>query len=138
LTEIIQKLRELSGHLVDPDIAIAMFEQLPDAIIVVDSAGVIQLVNRQAEFMFGWHRSELFDKPIETLIPEASKDKHVRFRSDFMMDPRTRPMGLNLPLRARRKDGDDFPVEINLSPISTKPGLLVMAVIRRKRVESAS
>lgn len=47
-----------------------------------------------------------------------------------MEDPTTRPRGANLDLRARRKDGSTFPVDISLSPIETGDGHEVMAAVR--------
>ena len=129
----IQKLREIGGHLVDPDIAVRIFEELPDAIVVVDQAATIQLVNKQTEMLFGYHRIDLFDQPIEILVPEDARERHAEHRSGFLLDPRTRPMGLGMALQGRRKDGSQFEAEINLSPIVTRGGIFVLAVIRRKR-----
>jgi len=138
MTETLERLRELSGHLVDPDIAIAMFESLPDAVIVVDSEGIIQLVNRQAEILFGYHRTLLFDRKIEMLLPSDRHQIHEQHRKHFIDDPQIRPMGvaLKVPLMAKRWNGETFEAEINLSPIPTKQGLLVMAVIRRRQTTS--
>jgi PAS domain S-box-containing protein len=133
LQENLQKLRELSGQLIDPDIAITIFELLPDAIVVVDRAASIQLVNRQTEFLFGYHRSELFDQPVEILIPESVRELHKEHVQGFMADPRTRPMALGIPLKGRRKDRSEFLAQINLSPVVTRHGLLVMSVIRPRR-----
>jgi PAS domain S-box-containing protein len=132
-SENLQKLRDLEGYLADPDIVIRVFEAFPDAVIVVDEDGNIQLVNAQAELMFGYHRKELFDKPIETLLPEEIRERHVGHRNGFFTDPKMRPMGLNMVLTARRKNGSTFPVDINLSPIPSQQGLLAAAVIRKRR-----
>lgn len=130
--ENIKKLREISDHLIDPDLAAVMIESLPDAMIVVNDKGLIQLVNLRAELLFGYSRKELFDKPIEVLVPDHIKDRHIAHRNGFIDDPQTRPMGAKLDLAARRKDGTNVPVLINLSPIPTPNGVLVMAIIRRK------
>lgn len=133
--DTLKKLRELSGHLVDPDVAVGIFELLPDAIVVVDQQAKIQLVNRQAEFMFGYNRREMFDQHINILVPEEVRERHTVHLDRFMEDPRMRPMGIGLKLSGRRRNGATFPVEINLSPLSTAFGLLVVAVIRRVRSE---
>lgn len=136
-TENIRRLREISGHLVDPEVATAVFELLPDAIIVVDSDARIQLVNRQTEFLFGYHRKELFDQHVNMLLPEEFRERHLVHLSQYMNEPRMRPMGLrSMDLRGRKKDGSVFVAEINLSPLSTEFGILVAAVIRRKREDA--
>lgn len=129
----IQKLRDMEGYLVDPDIIVRVFEALPDAIIIVDGNGLIQLVNTQAELLFGYHRKELFEQPVEVLLPEEVRERHKGHRRTFYADPRTRPMGLNMHLKAQRRDGSEFDAEINLSPIPSRGGLLVAAVVRKRR-----
>lgn len=132
MPDIIAKLRAISGHLIDPDVAVTIFEKLPFAIVVVDSTGSIQLVNEQAELMFGYARSEMFDQHVEMLLPEAVREIHVQHRGKFLYDPRTRQMGQDLALKARTKEGVEFPLDIYLAPIITKQGLFTLAVARKK------
>jgi PAS domain S-box-containing protein len=91
---------------------------------------MIALVNRQAEAMFGYPRREMLGQPIELLIPQRYHDKHVGYRVGYFADPSARPMGANLNLFGRRKDGHEFPVEISLSPLATDEGVLVSGSIR--------
>lgn len=118
----------------------SLLEAAPDAAVISDHRGVIQLVNRQTEAMFGYERAELVGKPVEVLMPERMQDAHVKHRSSYMANAVHRPMGQGRELRARRKDGSEFPVEISLGPIETEEGLLVSASIRditdRKRAEA--
>ncbi len=108
-----------------------LLEAAPDGIIIVKEDGKIFLVNTQAENLFGYTRAELLGKPIEILVPEHRQGKHPGHRSTYLAAPtRVRPMGVALDVFARRKDGSVFPVEISLSPIKTKMGLLVTAAIR--------
>lgn len=107
-----------------------LLESAPDGILLVDSGGHIMLVNAEAEKMFGYTEDELLGKPVEILIPERFRDIHVQHRADYAAAPRTRPMGIGLELYGLRRDGRDFPVEISLSPVQTKVGLLIMAIVR--------
>jgi PAS domain S-box-containing protein len=117
-----------------------LLDAAPDALIIVDSAGRIVLTNRQAKALFGYEPEELLGQAIEILVPEAHREGHVGKREGFMAEPRTRPMGAGLALTARRKDGTEIPVEISLSPVTTRQGLLVTAAVRdvteRKRAEA--
>jgi PAS domain S-box-containing protein len=117
-----------------------LIEGLPDAIVVIDAAGAIALVNHQTERLFGYARDELLGEVIEILVPERYRATHFLDRDGYLAAPRTRPLGVGKELFGRRKDGSEVPVEISLSPLRTASGLLVTAVVRdlseRKRSEA--
>ncbi|HVS38491.1 MAG TPA: PAS domain S-box protein [Gemmataceae bacterium] len=118
-----------------------LLEAMPDALVVVDAHGCILRVNAQTERMFGYDRSELLGRQVETLVPEPLRDRHVGQRNGYIAAPHVRPMGQGLLLHGLRKDGQEVPVEISLSPLQTDGGLLVVACIRdiseRKKAEAA-
>ena len=115
-----------------------LLEAAPDAIVGVAADGRITLVNAQAERLFGWPRNELLGQPIEALVPDSARAGHPVKRDRYFADPRPRPMGSGQPLRARRKDGTEFPAEISLSALETEDGLIVSAAIRdvTERIEA--
>jgi PAS domain S-box-containing protein len=116
-----------------------LLESAPDAMVVVDEKGVIQLVNSQTEKMFGYDRVELIGEAVEVLVPKRFRRKHARHRDGYYGEHPVRPMGIGLDLFGLRKNGTEFPVEISLSPLETEEGLLASAAIRdvtqRKRME---
>jgi PAS domain S-box-containing protein len=123
----------------NPEILARIFEFAPDANLFVDAGGRIIEANTEAEQMFGYARDELIGKPVEILLPRRFIGRHVEYRSGYMAAPRTRPMGADVELFARRKDGAELPVDIMLSPLETEQGLLALAVVRditkRKQAE---
>ena len=118
----------------------ALLESAPDAMVIVNSHGHVTLVNAQAERMFGYAREELIGQSVGILIPDRHRDHHRAHQRAYLRDPSTRPMGSDLELHGRRKDGTEFPVEISLSPLETDRGTLVSSAIRditeRKRSEA--
>ncbi|HUG70475.1 MAG TPA: PAS domain S-box protein [Pirellulaceae bacterium] len=107
-----------------------LLEALPDALVIVGSDGLIVSVNSQTEKLFGYRRDELLNQPIERLVPDRFRHKHVSYRDSYFADPHVRPMGAGIDLHGRCKDGSEFPVEISLSPLRTESGLHVISTIR--------
>ncbi len=107
-----------------------LFENAPDAVLVVDSSGSIVAVNPQAEHMFGYAVDELLEQPIERLIPARFAEAHKAHRAQYAQSPVPRPMGSALELWGRHKSGSEFPVEISLSPLRDGEGRLISAAVR--------
>ena len=116
-----------------------LLEAAPDAMVITNPKGEIELVNTQTGELFGYRAEELQGQPVEILMPERFRVPHATHRVGYFADPHARPMGAGLELCGRRKDGSEFPVEISLSPLETEEGLLVSSAIRditeRKRAE---
>ncbi len=116
-----------------------VLDAAPNAMIMVDSAGVITFANASATTVFGYSLSELIGRHIETLIPERFRDRHVGDRKGFLSEPSSRAMGAGRDLFGLRKDGNEFPVEVGLNPIHTTEGLFVLAsvidITARKQAE---
>ena len=116
-------------------------EASPAAMIMVDQQGLIQLVNREAERLFGYDSGELLGQSVELLMSESFRGKHAMHRETFLSEPQVRPMGVGRDLAASRRDGSEFPVEIGLNPLETREGTMVLASVidltARKEAEEA-
>jgi two-component system, sensor histidine kinase and response regulator len=118
----------------------ALLEAAPDAIVIFDRAGKIQLVNSQAEKLFGHSRADLLTQNIESLTPVRFHEKLPGHDDGFFSNPGVRAIGTALELFGRHKDGREFPVEVSLSLLETEEGILVSSAIRditdRKSIEN--
>jgi PAS domain S-box-containing protein len=118
-----------------------VFEAAPNGIVVVDAAGKIVLVNRQAEALFGYNREEFLGLGIEDLLPERARQGHAGLRAAYQGAPTERGMGVGRELRARRRDGSEFPVEVGLTPVETPDGPVVVSsvvdITERTRTQEA-
>lgn len=117
----------------------ALLETAPDAMVIVNSFGQIILINAQTEKLFGYEKNELLGRSVEILIPDRFAGKHTDHRKNFFANAKTRTMGEGQELFGKHKSGQEFPVEISLSPLETEEGVLVSAAIRdiskRKKAE---
>jgi PAS domain S-box-containing protein len=68
-------------------------ESAPGAVVIVNTLGVIEIVNRQTEALFGYARSDLLGKSVDALLPERFRGRHVGHRTGYQNDPHTRRMG---------------------------------------------
>jgi PAS domain S-box-containing protein len=115
------------------ELIVAVFEKIPDAIIVTDVDGTIRLINAKAEEIFGYHRTELQGQKVEILLPEAMRETHIGHRKHFWQDPKPQWMGEGRPLPAITKDGDEFQAQIMLAPHIIAQGRFMITVLRKQR-----
>jgi PAS domain S-box-containing protein len=119
----------------------SVLDSAPDAMVIIDPTGTVLFANNQVTALFGHAQEEIIGAPIETLLPERFRARHVGHRTGYTNNVRVRPMGMGLDLYGMRKDGTEFPVEISLSPIAQGEQVMVAAAIRdvteRKIVEQA-
>jgi PAS domain S-box-containing protein len=118
-----------------------LVDTAPDATVLFNEKGIIQIVNRQTEILLNYQREELIGKPVEILIPVGLGDTHSSHGQKVHKEIKTRPIGMGKELFAFKKDGTKVPVEISLSPFHSDEGILVTASVRditdRKKTEDA-
>lgn len=106
-----------------------LFETAAESLLIVNSEGIIQLVNHRTNDMFGYEGKELIGQKMEVLLPEKYRKKHVHNREDYAKNPRRRSMGMGMDLWGVKKDGIEFPVEVSLNHFEANGRLYVMGLI---------
>ena len=108
----------------------SIFTAYPDALLVVDAAGLIVLANPPAAQLLGYGPGELIGVSIDELVPDSIRPRHAAYRQGYGHAPRPRPMGNQMDLVALRRDGSEVKVEIALSPLQDQGLPFVVASIR--------
>jgi formate hydrogenlyase transcriptional activator len=104
-------------------------EELPAGVLIVDSAGLIVLINRELERLFGYERSEVIGRTPEILMPRRAAAARPGEPDVDVWTSDTQPGGTSHPGTGRRKDGSEFPIEIGLRPLTTMTGTFVMGSV---------
>jgi PAS domain S-box-containing protein len=115
-----------------------LLEAAPDAMVVVNAAGEIVLLNLQAEKQFGYYRDELVGQKVTNIIPDGFAERLIADGTRSAAEALAQQIGMGIELEGHRKDGSDFPIEIMLSPLENAEGILVTAAIRDISVRKVS
>jgi PAS domain S-box-containing protein len=107
-----------------------LFAAYPDALLLSDPGGHIVLANPAAERLLGYGAGEMAGLSVDALVPDAIRSRHAGYREAYSHSPRARPMGAQMELVARRRDGTEVMVEIALSPLQLDARPYVVASVR--------
>ena len=136
---VVRRLRrEMLAHIGSEEKFKALLESAPDATVITNEEGLITMINKQAETLFGHHRDKMLGKPVEMLMPGVHRSSHEGFRLQYLRKPVERQMGGAKEMQALKSDGSLIPVEISLSPIQTAEGLFISASVRDITVRKAA
>ncbi len=123
-------LRGTTFETAGDDFAWDLLDAAPDATVIVARTGEILAANDHAGELFGFELDELLGLPVEALMVEPLRRAHRAHRTFYRAEPSVRTMGAGLPLRALRRDGSEFPVEISLSPLRIAAEQYTVAAVR--------
>jgi len=93
----------------------SLIEGSHDGIVIADAGGIILSVNGGVERIFGYGAQEVVGKPVSILMPERYKERHLQGMRNFVTTGVSRYLGKVLEFEGRRRDGSEFPLELNIS-----------------------
>ena len=130
ITEIVGSCQDITDKRIAEIKFKGLLESAPDAMVILNEDKKIHLVNKQAEKMFGYTAVELINQPIEILLAGHIIDSFKKYRDGYFANPKVLGMRENKELIAVNKKGEEFTVQVSVSPLKTEDGVLVSAAIR--------
>ena len=118
----------------------AIFNNAPDAVVVVDSDARVKRWNPESEKLFGWRKEEAIGKTLnEIIVPPRYSQSHIKGMQIFRDTGQSKILGKTVDLKAVKKDQTEIDVSVRISPFITAQQLLFVGFIRditeRKRLE---
>ncbi|GIV61453.1 MAG: hypothetical protein KatS3mg044_0319 [Rhodothermaceae bacterium] len=123
----------------------AILETTVDAIITIDTRGIIQSFNRAAERIFGYRADEVIGRSVNLLMPEPYRTEHDAYIQNYLETGQAKIIGIGREVYGRRKDGTTFPMDLAVSevrldvPGRDRPEITFTGIVRditeRRRLE---
>jgi len=133
------KTKQEKLEVTDQSIFYKLFNSSPDSMIVIDNNESINLINKSTENLFGYTREEILGKSVNIIIPERYRSKFQSYVDSFFNNSLSKPIGLEMDLHGLKKDGSEFPIEVNLGWVDLNGNTVIISTIRdlsdRKRLE---
>jgi PAS domain S-box-containing protein len=108
----------------------AILETTVDAIITIDSQGIVQTFNAAAEKIFGYRAEEVIGNNVKMLMPEPYQSEHDGYISKYLKTGVPKIIGTGRQVNGLRKDGTEFPMDLAVSEVPLKDKRLFAGIIR--------
>lgn len=108
----------------------AVLDTVGEGIITVDFDGIIVMVNREVEQIWGYTSNELLSKNLEILMPEHYREAHRLGMKRYRQTEKPHVLGRRIELEGLRKNGEIFPMEIKITKTQTGHRQLFTAALR--------
>ncbi|MEQ8211527.1 MAG: PAS domain S-box protein [Lacipirellulaceae bacterium] len=108
----------------------AILEAAVEAIITIDEDGICESLNPAAESMFGYSAGEVLGKNISMLMPSPYREEHDQYLQNYLSTGEKKIIGIGREVIGRRKNGEEFPMELSVSEVDVKGRRLFTGMIR--------
>ncbi|WP_395022338.1 PAS domain S-box protein [Dongia sp.] len=96
----------------------SVLDTVPDAMIVIDTKGIMQSFSATAERLFGYRAAEAIGQNVRILMPTPYHESHDGYLRRYMTTGERRIIGIGRIVVGRRKDGSTFPMELSVGEMS--------------------
>lgn len=103
---------------------------VPDAMIIIDTSGVITYFSAAAEQMFGYGSEEVLGQNIRLLMPEPDSEHHDDYMRRYLETGQARIIGIGRFTVARRRNGEVFPIQLSIGEAGTGDGRVFSGFVR--------
>ncbi|WP_276166825.1 PAS domain S-box protein [Zobellia alginiliquefaciens] len=128
--EMLGTLQDISEQRAEEMKFKALLETAPNATLILDKDNIIQMINLQAERLFGYTTQELVGESIDLLIPSRYDEKRAPLRDSFYANPEIKTYNFSEDLYMYDKQKSEIPVEVTLGPLQLEGGFLLSVVVR--------
>jgi two-component system sensor kinase FixL len=87
---------------------------VPDAMVVIDEAGLILTFSAAAEKMFGYSEAEVAGRNVKMLMPSPDQDRHDQYLANYLATGKRKIIGIGRVTTALHRDGNTFPIELSI------------------------
>lgn len=108
----------------------SVLDTAPDAIITIDSQGIVQSFSHAAERLFGYAAGEVIGRNINLLMPSPHAEAHDGYLDRYLQTGEKRIIGIGRTVQARRRDGEIFPIELAVGEVVLPEGRVFTGFIR--------
>jgi len=108
----------------------SIFDTAPEAMIVIDTQGIIQSYGASAERMFGWRPGDVIGRNISILMPQPFRDQHDLYLKRYLSTGEKRIIGIGRVVVGERRDGSTFPMELSVGEVRSDHGRFFTGFVR--------
>ncbi|WP_084396682.1 sensor histidine kinase [Henriciella aquimarina] len=108
----------------------SILQSVPDAMVVINDAGIITAFSRAAEALFGYEANELLGQNVSILMAPTDKAQHDEYIMRYLRTGQRRIIGIGRTVTARRSDGTLFPIDLKIGEAKIGDHYLFTAFMR--------
>jgi two-component system sensor kinase FixL len=108
----------------------SILDTVPEAMIVIDTAGIVQSFSQAAERLFGYGAEEAIGRNVSMLMPQPYRDNHDGFLARYLATGERHIIGIGRVVVGQRRDGSTFPMELAVGEMQSSGSRFFTGFIR--------